>query len=236
MRRLQKDERPEKVCIPIVEMGLEKALTAIRKSTPLADLIELRVDYMRNPELPQLLNGRRKPFIVTNRRREEGGRFQGDEGARVRILEEAVRLDVDYVDIEMGSERALIQDLMIHKRARKRGTKIILSFHDVHSTPPRRDLQKRCNQMSRLEADVVKIVTFAQSWEDNLNVLALIPYAKERGQKIIAFCMGEKGKMSRVIAPLVGAAWTYASSITGKASAPGQITVREMRRIWEGLR
>jgi 3-dehydroquinate dehydratase type I len=236
MRRLQKDERPEKVCIPVVETGLEKALTAIRKSTPLADLIELRVDYMRNPDLPQLLKGRRKPFIVTNRRREEGGRFQGDEGARVRILEEAVGLDVDYVDIEMGSERALIRDLMIHKRTRKKGTKIILSFHDVHSTPPRRDLEERCNQMSRLKADVVKIVTFAQSWEDNLNVLALIPYAKERGQKITAFCMGEKGRMSRVMAPLLGAVWTYASLSADRVSAPGQITVREMRRIWEGLR
>lgn len=233
---MQKNERAGKVCIPIVEMGLEKALTAIRKANPLADLIELRVDYMRDPELPRLLKGRRKPFIITNRRREEGGKFQGDEGARVRILEEAVSLDVDYVDIEMRSDRSLIQALKVHQRAKKRETRIILSLHDFHSTPPRRDLQKLCDQMARLEADVVKIVTFAQSWEDNLNVLALIPYAKERGQKIIAFCMGEKGKMSRVIAPLVGAAWTYASSSTDRASAPGQMTVREMRRIWESLR
>ena len=90
--------------------------------------------------------------------------------------------------------------------------------------------------MVRAKADVVKIVTFAQSWEDNLNVLALIPYATARGQKITAFCMGEKGKMSRVMAPLLGAAWTYASLSTDRVSAPGQITVREMRRIWEGLR
>jgi 3-dehydroquinate dehydratase type I len=236
MRQLQKDERPEKVCIPIVETDLEKALAAIRNSAPSADLIELRVDYMRNPELQQLLKGRRKPFIVTNRRREEGGRFQGDEGARVRILEEAVDLDVDYVDIEMESERTLIRDLIIHKRARKSGTKIILSFHDFRGTPPQRDLQGRCDEMVRAKADVVKIVTFAQSREDNLNVLSLIPYAKERGQKITAFCMGEEGKMSRVMAPLLGAAWTYASLSTDRVSAPGQITVREMRRIWEGLR
>ena len=147
MRRLQKDERPEKVCIPIVEMGLEKALTAIRKATPLADLIELRVDYMRNPELPQLLNGRRKPFIVTNRRREEGGRFQGDEGARVRILEEAVRLDVDYVDIEMRSARPFLQTLMAHQKAKNAKTRIILSFHDFRRTPPQRDLEKLCDRM-----------------------------------------------------------------------------------------
>ncbi len=233
---MQKDERPEKVCIPIVETGLEKALTAIRKSTPLADLIELRVDYMRSPELPVLLDGRRRSFIVTNRRREEGGQVQGDEGARVRILEEAVRLDVDYVDIEMRSPRPFLQTLMAHQKAKNAKTRIILSYHDFRRTPPQRDLEKLCDRMVRLGADVMKIVTLARSWEDNLSVLALIPYAKERGQKITAFCMGEKGKMSRVMAPLLGAAWTYASLSTDRVSAPGQITVGEMRRIWEGLR
>ena len=114
-------------------------------------------------------------------------------------------------DIEMSSERSFIEELMIQKKARRRGTKIILSFHDFQRTPSRRDLQKLYARMARWGADVVKIVTFAQSWEDNLNVLGLIPYATARGQKITAFCMGEKGKMSRVMAPLLGAAWTYAS-------------------------
>jgi 3-dehydroquinate dehydratase type I len=194
------------------------------------------VDYMNNPELPRLLHGRRKPFIVTNRRREEGGQFQGDEEARVRILEEAVRLGVDYVDIEMSSERSFIQNLMIQKKARRRKTKVILSFHDFRRTPSRGDLQKLYDRMARWGADVVKIATFAQSWEDNLNVLGLIPYARERGQKITAFCMGEEGRMSRVMAPLLGATWTYASLSADRVSAPGQISAREMRRTWEGLR
>ena len=236
MRQLQKDKRQEKVCVPVVEADLEKALAAIKKATPLADLIELRVDYLKNPELSQLLHNRQKPFIVTNRRREEGGRFQGDEEARVRILKEAVRLGVDYVDIEVSSERSFIQNLMIQKKARRRGTKVILSFHDFQRTPSRGDLQKLYDRMARWGADVVKIVTFARSWEDNLNVLGLIPRARERGQKITAFCMGEEGRMSRVMAPLLGGTWTYASLSRHKVSAPGQMTPGEMRRVWEGLR
>ena len=84
-------------------------------------------------------------------------------------------------------------------------------------------------------AEVVKIVTFARSFEDNLKILSLIPYAREREQEIVAFCMGEKGKMSRIFAPLMGAAWTYASLNRQKASAPGQLTAREMKEIWERL-
>lgn len=71
--------------------------------------------------------------------------------------------------------------------------------------------------------------------DDNLKVLALIPYAIKRGQAIVTFCMGEKGKMSRIFSPLMGAAWTYASLGRRRASAPGQLTVKEMREIWERL-
>ena len=39
--------------------------------------------------------------------------------------------------------------------------------------------------------------------------------------------------MSRIFAPLMGAAWTYASLSRKRASAPGQLTVRELKEIWE---
>jgi 3-dehydroquinate dehydratase-1 len=48
--------------------------------------------------------------------------------------------------------------------------------------------------------------------------------------------MGEKGKFSRLFSPFLGAAWTYASLSRGKASAPGQLTVREMKQVWEILK
>jgi 3-dehydroquinate dehydratase/shikimate dehydrogenase len=62
------------------------ALRGIKEANPLADLIELRVDYMRNAELEKLLKAGEKPLIVTNRRRAEGGRYRGDEKKRLAIL------------------------------------------------------------------------------------------------------------------------------------------------------
>jgi 3-dehydroquinate dehydratase type I len=118
----------------------------------------------------------------------------------------------------------------------KRGTQVILSFHDFQKTPSLKELQKLFGQMIRLGANVIKIVPFARSWEDNLNILSLIPFAKERRQKIVAFCMGEKGKISRIFSPFLGAAWTYASVNQSRASAPGQLTVRELKDIWEKMR
>lgn len=232
MRRSLRGESPGKICISIVEATLTKALNAIKEAAPLADLLELRMDYLSKPGLPTLMEDRQKPFIVTNRRREEGGRYQGDERRRVEILEKAIDLGAEYMDVEMDTERSWLHDLITDRK----GTQVILSFHDFQGTPSQETLGKLYEQMTQLRPDIVKIVTFAKSWEDNFRVLSLIPHARGRKQKIIAFCMGEMGKMSRIFAPLMGAAWTYASLSKERTSAPGQLTIREMREIWERLR
>ena len=208
------------------------ALIAIKQANRLADLIELRVDYLRNAGLGLLFQNRKKPFIVTHRRKEEGGRYRGDERKRLGVLQEAIDLRADYIDVELATERSLLQGLISNKRS----TRIILSFHDFRKTPPQKELQKLLNQMVRLEADVIKIVSFARSWEDNLNILSLLPFAKERKQKIVAFCMGEKGKISRIFSPFLGAAWTYASLNQSKTSAPGQLTAQALKDIWKKMR
>jgi len=220
------------VCIPIVETTVEKALIAIREAYRWADLIELRADYLKRGKLAPLLENREKPFIVTHRRKEEGGKYKGGERERLNVLQEAINLRADYIDVELATERSSLQGLIRNKR----GTQIIVSFHDFRRTPSLKELQKRFDLMVRLGADVIKIVSFARSWEDNLSILSLIPLAKARRQEIVAFCMGEKGKLSRIFSPFLGAAWTYASLNKGRASAPGQLTVRELRDIWEKVR
>jgi 3-dehydroquinate dehydratase type I len=210
---------------------MENALRAVEEGKRLADLIELRVDYLRNAELEKLLKAGERPLIVTNRRKAEGGRYRGDEKKRLAILRQAADLGAAFVDVEMRTERSSLRELIKNKN----GTRMILSSHDFQRTLSPSALRKLLDRMMRQGADVAKIATFARSWDDNLKVLALIPYARKRGQAIVTFCMGEKGKMSRIFSPLMGAAWTYASLGRRRASAPGQLTVTEMREIWERL-
>jgi 3-dehydroquinate dehydratase type I len=221
-----------KVCIPIVETTMEKARRSIGEAHQWADLIELRVDYLRKPDLKSLMDGRGKSFIVTNRRKEEGGRYEGNERKRFRILREAVALGAEYVDIEMKSEPSFLQDLISNKKR----TRMILSFHNFQKTPSPRELRRLYDRMVQWGPDVIKMVTLATSWEDNFKVLSLIPYARRKKQKIVAFCMGEKGRMSRIFAPLMGAAWTYGCLSRNRVSAPGQLTAEEMKDIWGRLK
>jgi 3-dehydroquinate dehydratase type I len=232
MRQSLKGKGLGRICIPIAETTMKEAIKAVKEANRFADLIELRMDYLREPGLPILLKGRHKPFIVTHRRKEEGGKHWVHERRRVGILEEAIDLGAEFVDVEFETERSSLQKLM----ANKKRTQVILSFHDFHRTPSQRKLRKIYEHMAQWKPDLIKIVTFAKAWEDNLRILSLITYAFKKKQKVLTFCMGEKGKMSRIFAPMMGAAWTSVSLNENRSSAPGQLTVYEMKDIWERLR
>ena len=106
-------------------------------------------------------------------------------------------------------------------------------MHILDSTPSREELNKILNDLAGTGADIIKIVTRARQPEDNLRVMDLIPHATEMGLKIIALCMGEKGRISRVASLLFGGYLTFASLDQGEESADGQIPVKEMRKMLE---
>jgi 3-dehydroquinate dehydratase type I len=219
------------ICIPIIAGTQEVALRQMKRSFPLADVVELRIDQIRDVNLKPLMSEKRGKILVTNRRRDEGGGFSGSERERVELLKEAVGLGADYVDLEVMTEGTLIKELSAKVGNRHGGTKWIISHHDLRGTPSERGLRRRLDQCTRTGADIVKIVTYANNMEDNLRVLGLIPHARRKGREIIAFCMGELGRISRIMGPLLGAYLSYVSLEKGAESAPGQLTLGEMKQI-----
>lgn len=219
------------ICISIVPTTNEEALSLLGKALPMADLVELRIDRIDKPELPILLYAGKERLLVTNRRRGEGGFFASSENRRVALLHEAVNLGARLVDIEAGTGSSAISGLAEAIRTKGGKTRLVVSHHDMKGTPARQTLAKRLRACRMPGADIVKIVTRARAVEDNLRVLEIIPQALRMGQEIIAFCMGEKGRLSRVAAPLLGSCISYASLEEGAGSAPGQLTVREMRGV-----
>lgn len=225
------------LCIPIYAQTTEAALALMERAYPLADCLELRIDQIKDCNLEQLMK-RRRPgsgILVTNRSKAEGGGFLGTERKRIDLLKEAVALGADLVDIEASTEKPLLRELKAQIKAHGSRTRWIISSHDLEATPSESALQKKFNACSKIGADIVKICTYAHEAADNLRVLSLIPYARKRGQGIIAFCMGEKGRISRVMAPLLGSYLSFASLDKETESAPGQLTIGEMRQIQEIL-
>lgn len=219
------------ICIPVISATNEEALRQRDKCFPLADVVELRIDSIRNANLRKLLSAKTGRILVTARRKDEGGSFEGNEKERISLLREAVTLRAGFVDIELSTDETFAKKLLGDIKKYGDQTKLIVSHHDFNGTPSERKLQNIFNECVGRGAHIVKIATFANSAEDNLKILKLISYAKKTNRKIIALCMGEKGKMSRVMAPLFGSHMSFAVLEKGLESAPGQLTVEEMKTI-----
>lgn len=221
-----------RICVPIVAETEQAALQ--KMSGPLPGnffgeiLFELRADRMREIRLEGVLKERTQKIVVTNRRREEGGGFQRTEKERVSSLIEAVKLGADYVDLEASTDAALAAELKAAIAARGFRTRLIVSAHDFAGTPEEGALRRKMEECAALSPDVVKIVTRAETEEDNLKILGLIPHARKNGQEIISFCLGEKGRASRVTSLLLGAYLSFASLNKGEESAPGQLALADM--------
>ncbi len=213
-------KRP-RICAVIVDNDLE----AVNGVKPLVDLFEVRIDLIGDgwQELVKQLN---KPWIACNRRADEGGSWDEDEERRIEELLKAIELGADIIDIELRTRNLEKIMSLIKKRA-----KCLLSFHDLEKTPPLEEMKKVVRRQLKAGADICKMVTTAQSFEDNLTVLQLI--AEFPKTKIVSFAMGSLGFASRVLCPLVGGEFTYASIEKGRESASGQIVVRDLRKLYE---
>lgn len=215
------------LCVPITAVTTEEALQDINTASELADTIELRLDYINNikvSDIETLIKAKTRPVIATCRPEREGGRFTGTEDKRIALLEKAVASGAEYVDIEHDVERNLINKF--HKKA---GTKIIVSYHNFSETPSAAELKEIHKKLAGTGADVVKIVAFARNITDNLRIFRLLEYA---GTPTIAFCMGELGQISRILAPKYGSFLSFASLENGKESAPGQLSAKELLNVY----
>ena len=217
------------ICIPIMAKDTAEAVQKIATANPLADLLELRLDAMESFRLADMIQEASKPVIVTYRSRKEGGHSTKDDETRARHLLDAIENKTEYVDLEYNMPPDLRDQILQNRRE----SKIIASVHVLDNTPSREELDRIFNGLARTEADIVKIVTRAQQPEDNLRVMDLIPRATEMGLKIIALCMGEEGRISRVASLLFGGYLTFACLDQGEESADGQIPVKEMRKMLE---
>ncbi len=211
------------ICIPIIANNLVDALHDMTEASKVADIVELRIDYIKDVDLKRLLEKRTKPVIVTNRPVREGGKFDGSEEERIALLKLAVRLQADYVDVEHDSIQHIRRDT-VHRVP----TKIIVSYHNFRETP--RDLTDIYKRLSQSGADIVKIVTHANDITDNVRIYQLLQQSQ---MPVISFCMGELGIISRILYKRFSSYLTFASLQAGKESAPGQINIHELLNTYQ---
>ena len=227
---------PLAVCVPVaartpagMAAGVDRALAAG------ADLAEARLDYIGARSIPRALDllsagarGRRRMgrLVCTVRAGREGGLFKGAERERIDLLGLAASHRPHLLDIEYDTLR---RSARLRDAAAAAGAEVLVSWHDLEGTPPLGSLTRRLGRMGAL-AGHVKIVTTAASQADPARVLSLYGAARRMGRprvKLVAFAMGEMGRMSRVLCLYLGSPHTYAS-LGKRPVAPGQMSLADV--------
>ncbi len=205
------------LCVALTPASLEDVFTADLTG---ADCVEVRLDYMKDP--PQSLQASwlrlNVPVIATCRRVERGGRFTGTIEQEHQLLQAAARNGAAYVDIDYRDARPV------------EGARLIASYHNFDETPS--DVERHLDAACEGPAQIGKVATMVQSWADNHRLLRMIE--KPRAKPVIVTGMGEIGQITRLAGPSRGSFLTYAATTqrSGEASAPGQLSLHEMRNVY----
>ena len=184
-------------------------------------MAEIRIDMAQFDELAvrTVFSKSTKPLIATCRPE------LVLDAKRIKLLKVAIESGAAYVDIEIESSIEFKQDIISH--AKKNDCKIIISYHNYENTPSSNELHAIIDSCFDSGAHIAKIATTAQSTSDSARILGLYSHYNS----LVALAMGEKGKITRVANISLGSPFTFAAISDDKKTAPGQLTVAEMKQF-----
>lgn len=217
-----------KTCVTLAESNPSKLNSLLKTTLKRSDYAEIRFDFMEPNKVPIALNLVKKYLsrcICTLRPRSEGGKFSGSEKNRISILKLIAEYNPHLLDIEYNTIK---QNKDLYKYLKNTKTNLLISWHDFSKTPNASFLKTMTKKMTRFSKNI-KIVTTARSIKDTLNVLAL--YKSQKNTNLIAFAMGDYGRMSRILCTQLGSPYTYVS--LGKPIAPGQFSLNEIKSMFK---
>ena len=224
---LKAKEAMNMFCIPIIAQNTEEAVGKMKRAAKVADVLEVRLDLMDSFDLKAIVSAAGKPVLITYRSLSEGGKGDAGPEKSADYLISAIEAGADLIDVELAMPPE-IRDRVLRAAGK---TKIVISTHITSGTPSGDVLEKIYTSSIAAGGDIVKIVTMAREREDNLRTLELVNRAKKDGVRIVSFCMGPLGRMSRVFSVFMGAYMTFASLEPGQESANGQIAIDKMKEI-----
>jgi 3-dehydroquinate dehydratase/shikimate dehydrogenase len=215
-----------RICAVAAASTAKEMAAQVRLGLRETPTVELRLDWLESDlERRRFLDWlrrnrvRRAVLLATCRRREGGGLFAGSVQAELDWLARAGDAGCAWCDLEVESLRDLPRkSIRVHALPR-----ILLSLHDFRRMPR---LSSSLGAGWRSVFDAVKVAGAARTIAESVRLLQFA--AKTRN--CVAVPMGEVGFPARILALRAGSALAYAP--IAAATAPGQVSLREMKHLY----
>ncbi len=217
------------VVVSHIDADLERLASRALRQAALADLVEVRLDRLadlRPADLAAFVSACPKPVIAACPGPEAFGEFTGSLDERLGRLFAAAEAGCRFVDID--------RDLSLDLGDVPDPCHRIVSRHELEGTPEDLAALQESLREVLYEGDVMKLVCHAGCAEDGLRLMG---YLREEGCGLVAFCSGEAGSFTRLLAPIFGSPFTYAAPADlpgeepGDATAPGQWRVNDLLAV-----
>ncbi len=221
-----------KLVVSVMPKSLEEAQEIDVSRYEEADIIEWRADFLAKDDILNVAPAIFEKFagrelIFTLRTRQEGGEIELSDDEYVALIKEVAGFyQPDYIDFEYFSHKGKFEEMLEFPN-------LVLSYHNFEETPE--NMMEILSELTSLTPKAVKVSVMANSGQD---VLDLMNYTRgfktlNPEQDFVTISMGKVGKISRIAADLTGSSWSFASQ--DMASAPGQISLSNMKKIQEIL-
>jgi len=217
-----------RLCGVVAAKTAKEMAALVRLGARETPTLELRLDWLKSDAerhkflkwLAKQPHKKGKQWIATCRRRVGGGEFAGDAGQELFWLMQAREAGCEWCDVEVETLRELpgrsVQEYPLPER-------VLLSYHDFQKMPR---LARKVTVPRGAGVDAVKIAGMARTIGDSVRLLRAI-----RGTRnVVAIPMGEVGLPARILALREGNGLAYGP--VGAATAPGQVSVRELKTLY----
>ena len=221
-----------KLIVSVMPRSLEEAQALDATRYLDADIIEWRADYLPKEAILQVAPAIFEKFagrelVFTLRTCAEGGEIALSPEEYIHLIKEVAQLNQpDYIDFEYYSYKDVFEEMLDFPN-------LVLSYHNFQETPE--NMMEILSELTSLNPKLVKVAVMAHTEQD---VLDLMNYTRgfkilNPEQEYVTISMGKVGKVSRITADVTGSSWSFAS--LDEASAPGQISLANMKKIREIL-
>jgi len=206
-----------KLCVPINQIKFKDVLSNLRKAQKEADIIEIWFDRIDDLNVDKLISISSKPILYKVTKL--------NFGVIDNLLSEIK--NISHIDFDLATDQKIIQRI----KNKFPNLKVIISQHDFKKTPDQNKLSTLIETMFLHGADIAKIATQANKLEDSINMLSTLSHFTKNDKRTICLCMGKHGYLTRVTGHLFGNYLMYAPINKKDSTAPGQITLKELKKI-----
>ena len=221
-----------KLVVSVMPKSLEEAQAIDANRYVDADIIEWRADFLPKDEILQVAPAIFEKFagrelLFTLRTRAEGGETDLSAQEYVQVIKDVTQLyQPEYVDFEYFGKKDVFDQMLDFPN-------LVLSYHNFQETPE--NMMEILSELTSLNPKVVKVSVMAHTEQDVLDLMNFTRGFKTLNpeQEYVTISMGKVGKVSRITSDVTGSSWSFAS--LDVASAPGQISLSNMRKIREIL-